>query len=124
MSAATGEGLDDLLRRIESMLPVPGVHVSALLPYDAGSLLSRVREYGNVDSVDYRADGIWIEADVDRRLAAQIVDRAIDETDGDGSDHIDAFGAIMTTAISANVIMCRYSKCVVKMNPAKHGALC
>ena len=43
------------------MLPVPGVHVSALLPYDAGSLLSRVREYGNVDSVDYRADGIWIE---------------------------------------------------------------
>ena len=90
MSAATGEGLDDLLRRIESLLPVPGVHVSALLPYDAGSLLSRVREYGNVDSVDYRADGIWIEADVDRRLAAQIVDRAIDETDGDGSDHIDA----------------------------------
>ena len=90
VSAATGEGLDDLLRRIESMLPVPGVHVSALLPYDAGSLLSRVREYGNVDSVDYRADGIWIEADVDRRLAAQIVDRAIDETDGDGSDHIDA----------------------------------
>lgn len=60
------------------------------LPYDAGSLLSHVREYGNVDSVDYRADGIWIEADVDRRLAAQIVDRAIDETDGDGSDHIDA----------------------------------
>ena len=48
-------------RRIESMLPVPGVHVSALLPYDAGSLLSHVREYGNVDSVDYRADGIWIE---------------------------------------------------------------
>ena len=90
VSAATGEGLDDLLRRIESLLPVPGVHVSALLPYDAGSLLSRVREYGNVDSVDYRADGIWIEADVDRRLAAQIVDRAIDETDGDGSDHIDA----------------------------------
>ena len=90
VSAATGEGLDDLLRRIESMLPVPGVHVSALLPYDAGSLLSHVREYGNVDSVDYRADGIWIEADVDRRLAAQIVDRAIDETDGDGSDHIDA----------------------------------
>ena len=64
--------------------------VDALLPYDAGTLLSRVREYGNVDSVDYRADGIWIEADVDRRLAAQIVDRAIDETDGDGSDHIDA----------------------------------
>lgn len=90
VSAATGEGLDDLLRRVESLLPVPGVHVSALLPYDAGSLLSRVREYGNVDSVDYRADGIWIEADVDRRLAAQIVDRAIDETDGDGSDHIDA----------------------------------
>ena len=90
VSAATGEGLDNLLRRIESLLPVPGVHVSALLPYDAGSLLSRVREYGNVDSVDYRADGIWIEADVDRRLAAQIVDRAIDETDGDGSDHIDA----------------------------------
>lgn len=77
VSAATGEGLDELRADIESMLPRPDVHVSALLPYSAGSLLSRIREYGNVASVEYRDDGVMIEADVDDHLAALIVDQAV-----------------------------------------------
>ena len=43
VSAATGEGIEALRTQVESMLPTPNVHVSALLPYTAGSLLSRVR---------------------------------------------------------------------------------
>ncbi|RSX54273.1 GTPase HflX [Bifidobacterium goeldii] len=78
VSAYTGEGLDELRDAIEAMLPLPGVHVSALLPYSAGALLSRIREYGSVDSVDWRDDGVWVEANVDSRLAAQVVDQAID----------------------------------------------
>ena len=74
----TGEGLDELRTAVESLLPVPHVHVNALLPYTAGSLISRVREYGKVDKVEYRDDGIQLEADVDAHLAAQVVEQSID----------------------------------------------
>nr|WP_241520229.1 GTPase HflX [Bifidobacterium catulorum] len=79
VSAATGQGVDGLRAAVEALLPVPDVHVTALLPYDAGAILSAVREYGVVSAVDYRADGVYLEADVDRHLAAQIVDHAIDD---------------------------------------------
>lgn len=71
-------GLDELRTAVESLLPVPHVHVNALLPYTAGSLISRVREYGKVDKVEYRDDGIQLEADVDAHLAAQVVEQSID----------------------------------------------
>ena len=77
VSAATGEGIEALRTQLESMLPTPNVHVSALLPYTAGSLLSRVREYGKVESVEYRGDGVMLEAEVDGVLAAQIVEQSI-----------------------------------------------
>lgn len=77
VSAATGEGVEALRTQVESMLPTPNVHVSALLPYTAGSLLSRVREYGKVESVEYRGDGVMLEAEVDGVLAAQIVEQSI-----------------------------------------------
>ena len=64
--------------QVESMLPAPNVHVEALLPYTAGSLMSRVREYGKVINVEYRDDGMMLEAEVDDQLAAQIVEQAID----------------------------------------------
>ena len=67
VSAYTGEGLDELRTAVES-----------LLPYTAGSLISRVREYGKVDKVEYRDDGIQLEADVDAHLAAQVVEQSID----------------------------------------------
>ena len=77
VSAVTGEGIEALRTQVESMLPTPNVHVSALLPYTAGSLLSRVREYGKVESVEYRGDGVMLEAEVDGVLAAQIVEQSI-----------------------------------------------
>ncbi|WP_240541976.1 GTPase HflX [Bifidobacterium sp. CP2] len=77
VSAYSGEGVDGLRGAVEALLPVPGVHVEALLPYAAGSLLSRVREYGNVGTIEWRDDGVWLVADVDARLAAAVVDEAI-----------------------------------------------
>ena len=78
VSAFSGEGVDALREHVESMLPTPNVHVEALLPYTAGSLMSRVREYGKVINVEYRDDGMMLEAEVDDQLAAQIVEQAID----------------------------------------------
>ena len=78
VSAFSGEGVEALREKVESMLPTPNVHVEALLPYTAGSLMSRVREYGKVINVEYRDDGMMLEAEVDDQLAAQIVEQAID----------------------------------------------
>lgn len=77
VSARTGEGLDELKEAIESMLPVPDVHVDAVLPYASGSLISEIRERGRVMSVDYLDRGVRIQADVDNRLAARVVDQAV-----------------------------------------------
>ena len=77
VSAFSGDGVDELRMQVESMLPAPNVHVEALLPYAAGSLVSRVREYGKVINVEYRDDGMMLEAEVDDHLAAQIVEQSI-----------------------------------------------
>ncbi|WP_236630778.1 GTPase HflX [Bifidobacterium aemilianum] len=79
VSAYSGKGLDDLRQAIERLLPVPGVHISALLPYTTGGLISRVRQYGNLISLDYRDDGVKLEAQVDSHLASQLMDAALDE---------------------------------------------
>ncbi len=60
------------------MLPTPN-GMSSVLPYTAGSLVSRVREYGKVINVEYRDDGMMLEAEVDDHLAAQIVEQSIAE---------------------------------------------
>lgn len=78
VSAQSGYGLAALREAVESRLPVPDVHVHALLPYTSGSLVSQIREYGKVSSVEYTNDGILVDADVDSRTAALIVDQAAD----------------------------------------------
>ena len=78
VSARSGEGLAGLKSAVEALLPRPHVHVHALLPYTEGSLLSKVREYGEVIATEYRDDGVMLEANVDDQLAARIVDVAID----------------------------------------------
>ena len=83
VSAATGEGIAGLVADVEAHLPVPGVHVEAVLPYTAGSLLSQVREFGHVESVDYEADGVHLSADVDSRLAAAVFEA---ESSADAGD--------------------------------------
>lgn len=78
VSAFDGRGVDALRDAVEALLPVPNVHVDALLPYTAGALLSQVREYGHVEHVEWRGDGVKVVADVDAHLAARIVAVAVD----------------------------------------------
>ena len=78
VSAATGEGIAALKDEVELMLPVPDVRVEALLPYTAGDLLSQVRQYGSVESIEYRDDGMQVTAHVTDALAARMLAVAID----------------------------------------------
>jgi GTP-binding protein HflX len=57
ISAATGEGVDDLLDAIAARLPHPEVELTALVPYDRGDLVDRAHREGELLDVDHVAEG-------------------------------------------------------------------
>jgi GTP-binding protein HflX len=72
VSARTGEGIDDLLREIDRMLPRPDREVSVVIPYDRGDLVSRVHAEGEVLEVRHAQQGTEVTARVSPGLAAEL----------------------------------------------------
>lgn len=68
ISAKTGEGLGNLLAKIQLSLPLTRKKAELLIPYNEGSLVNYIREEGVLIKEDYRADGIYIKAVVDVRF--------------------------------------------------------
>ena len=64
ISARTGEGLEDLIAAIGRLAAESFVPVSLLLPYAKTGWISRIEQQGKVDRIDYREDGIAVEAHV------------------------------------------------------------
>ena len=62
VSAAQGVGLDQLLQLVEQGLNRGKHRANFLLPYDQGRILERLHRQGQVLSVDYRPEGIAVEA--------------------------------------------------------------
>ena len=60
-SAKTGQGLDELLRRLDALLADRVRTVHLLLPYDKISLAGPLRARGSVTHEEYRADGLYLE---------------------------------------------------------------
>ena len=71
-SAATCWGLDGLLNRLATEATRSDTLMSLLIPYAQGALLSLIRTYGDVISLDYRADGADVVARVPERIAARV----------------------------------------------------
>ena len=72
VSAATGEGIDDLMRDIEQLLPQPDMVVSAVVPYERGDLLARVYREGEVLEREDLPEGTRIKVRVPAGLASAI----------------------------------------------------
>src|SRR3984885_11322245 len=72
VSARTGTGLDDLLARIEELLPRRDQEVAVTVPYDRGDLVSRVHQEGEVLCVRHGGDGTELTARVPPGLAAEL----------------------------------------------------
>jgi GTP-binding protein HflX len=72
VSAHSGQGIDELFRRIEELLPGPNQAVRALVPYERGELVAKVMQHGLVDSVEYQELGTLLIAKVDAELAAEL----------------------------------------------------
>lgn len=69
VSSRTGEGIPELLARIERTLPTPGVEVCVVIPYDRGSLVSAVHERGRLIASEHTEQGTLLHALVDAQLA-------------------------------------------------------
>jgi GTP-binding protein HflX len=72
VSARTGTGLDDLLARIEGLLPHRDQEVVVTVPYDRGDLISRAHQEGEVLCVQHGQDGTELTARVPPGLAAEL----------------------------------------------------
>ena len=72
VSAATGEGMEELLVRIETLLPRPELFVKVLVPYSRGDLVSRIHSEGKVAKLEHREDGTYVETLVKPGLASEL----------------------------------------------------
>ncbi|MBQ3404192.1 MAG: GTPase HflX [Oscillospiraceae bacterium] len=82
ISALSGEGTDVLLEKIRAILDRGKRHVRLLLPYDKGGLLDMLHKEASVQSVDYGAEGIKVEAVVKPEIWGR-VRRYVDMGDED-----------------------------------------
>ncbi|WP_309130888.1 GTPase HflX [Brevibacterium sp.] len=74
VSAATGEGIPELVETIEEKLPSPNVEVSVLIPYERGDLVSKIYALGSVEREEHTTGGTALHAKVPQELAAELDD--------------------------------------------------
>jgi GTP-binding protein HflX len=72
VSSRTGEGIVELQKKISELLPHPNVFVKVLIPYNRGDLVSRMHLNSEIQVIDYREEGTFIEALVSAGLAAEL----------------------------------------------------
>ena len=72
MSAATGMGMEDLLKAIEKALGHSRHHITVLLPYSMGGMVETLHQNAQVLATDYTADGIQVETIVDPILYGRL----------------------------------------------------
>lgn len=78
VSAATGEGIEQLLEKIEELLPRPEILVRVLIPYSRGDLVSRVHSEARIVSVIHKDEGTLMEARVKPQLSNELKEFLLD----------------------------------------------
>lgn len=72
VSATTGDGLSDLLLRIEKALLLESVNVKLLVPYARADLVARAHDCGTVISIEHTPGGTLLAARVPKNLADEL----------------------------------------------------
>lgn len=80
ISAATGQGLPELLTLIQENLEQKLRHLHLLLPYSMGGQLEALHQRAKVLSVEYETEGILVEAVCDSVLSGQLQEYVIKES--------------------------------------------
>src|SRR5699024_9911913 len=64
VSAATQDGIDDLIEAIEGRLPAPDIDITVLIPYERGDLVSKIYALGTVEHEEHNSEGTSLQAKV------------------------------------------------------------
>ncbi len=72
VSARTGEGVDELRRRMTELAAPTDTAVDVVIPYDRGDLVARLHAGGRVQQEEHNAEGTRIRARVPVALAASL----------------------------------------------------
>ncbi|MEG1741312.1 MAG: GTPase HflX [Acetivibrio sp.] len=68
ISAKTGDGLESLLRELETVLQERKVYIEQIFPYAEAGKLQLIRKYGQLLEESYREDGIFVKAYVPKEI--------------------------------------------------------
>ena len=74
VSALTGEGMVDLLARVDDILQQQMVAVDVLIPYEHGELVALAHTHGVVETEEHTPDGTRLHARIPVRLTGQFSD--------------------------------------------------
>ncbi|NLO04360.1 MAG: GTPase HflX [candidate division WS1 bacterium] len=77
LSALTGDGLDDLRRRMSDLLFAHLIEVTLHIPYDRMSVIELLNERGHVSETKYEAEHVIAHAEVDEATLAQVRDLVV-----------------------------------------------
>jgi GTPase len=77
VSARTGEGIEEVLARVEDDLPRPGVAFEALVPYARGDLLDRLHQHGEIESLEHTGEGTVVRGRAHADLAGELAADAV-----------------------------------------------
>lgn len=72
ISARTGYGIDDMLKKIAKLLPPSQIRTKLLIPYSEGGLVAQIRESGRVFSEEFTENGTAVDALVDVKILNRV----------------------------------------------------
>ena len=72
VSAATQDGIDDLIEAIEGRLPAPDIDITVLIPYERGDLVSKIYALGTVEHEEHNSEGTSLQAKVPAELVDEL----------------------------------------------------
>ena len=71
MSAAQGLGLEELIQMIKEAVYADRENACFLIPYDKGSVASRLMENATVLAQEYRTEGVWLQVSCNKNDGAR-----------------------------------------------------
>jgi len=79
ISALNGTGIDELQRKVVEMVRAYLQPIRALIPYEQNGLIDECYRFGRVHSVDYREEGIYLEAELVSHMRSKLAQYQISE---------------------------------------------
>ena len=73
LSAKKKQGFDELLEKIEKILNEDFVRIEKTFSYQEAGKIQIIREYGRLDTEEYRDDGIYVEAAVPAAYVGKVM---------------------------------------------------